>query len=252
MTILRNAISDSPRLKRYRKHFEHSYSEGVFTTLNLLKRCPEHVLRIVISSKGVGNCGVAKIQDQCVRNRIPVETSDKTIERISTKGSHLAIGVFRKYASHLAAGRNHVVLVNPRDMGNVGTIIRTMVGFGITDLALIRPAVDIFDPAIIRASMGAVFGLSFEYFNSFEEYGNRFAHNFYPLMTNGRETIGRVRFKEPFALIFGNEGAGLPEEYSDTGTTVSIPHNDKIDSLNLSVAAAIAIYESAKPDGPME
>jgi TrmH family RNA methyltransferase len=134
-------------------------------------------------------------------------------------------------------------------MGNVGAIARTMVGLGIANLALIKPAIDIFDPKTVRASMGAVFRLSFEYFDSFGDYRDNFGHNLYPLMTNGRESIDRVRFKPPFALIFGSESHGLSDEYLDAGTSVAIPHSSRIDSFNLSIAAAIAIYESTKPYG---
>ena len=115
------------RLKRYQKRFEYSYANGVFATLELLDARPEHVLRVVLSSKSERNVGVAKLKDLCARNCVPIETNDKTIERLSPKGSHLAIGVFRKYRSRLDPNRNHVVLVNPGDMGNVGTIARTMV-----------------------------------------------------------------------------------------------------------------------------
>jgi TrmH family RNA methyltransferase len=234
------------RLKRYRKSFEYSYANGVFATLELLDAQPEHVLRVVLSSKSERNVGIAKLKDLCARNRVPVETNDKTIERLSPKGSHLAIGVFRKYRSRLDPTRNHVVLVHPGDMGNVGTIARTMVGFRITDLALIRPAVDIFDPRTVRASMGAVFRLSLEYFDHFEDYSHSFAHNLYPLMTNGRVAIACVRFKPPFALVFGNESSGLTDEFLTVGTSVAIPHDERIDSLNLSAAVAIALYESTK------
>jgi len=94
--------------------------------------------------------------------------------------------------------------------------------------------------------MGAVFRLSLEYFARFEDYSNSFAHNLYPLMTNGRVTIACARFKPPFALVFGNESGGLPDEFLNAGTSVAIPHDERIDSLNLSAAVAIALYESTK------
>ena len=53
---------------------------------------------------------------------------------------------------------------------------------------------------------------------------------------------GAVQKKEPFALIMGNEGSGLPPEFARIGQPVRIPHSDAIDSLNLSVAAAIGMY----------
>ena len=237
------------RLKRYQKDFEHSYTFGVFATLELLDTRPEHLLKVVLASKGERNAGVTRLTDACARRHIPVEVGDAAIERLSPKESHLAVGVFRKYTAHLEPQRNHLVLVSPADMGNLGTIARTMLGFGITDLALIRPAVDIFDPKAIRASMGAVFCLSFEYFDHFDVYQAAFAHNLYPLMTNGRESIDGVAFKAPFALVFGNESSGLPDEFRDRGLSVSIPHSPQIDSLNLSVAVGIALYQCTRNIG---
>ncbi len=230
------------RLKRYQKDFEHSYVFGVFATLELLDTRPEHLLKVVVASKAARNAGVARLTDACARYHIPVEVSDAAIERLSPKESHLAVGVFRKYTAHLDPQRNHLVLVNPADMGNLGTIVRTMLGFDITDLALVRPAVDAFDPKTIRASMGAIFRLSFEYFDHFDAYQAVFSHNLYPLMTNGRQPIDQVAFDQPFALVFGNESSGLPDDFLDRGQSVAIPHSTHIDSLNLSIAVGIALY----------
>ena len=49
-----------------------------------------------------------------------------------------------------------------------------------------------------------------------------------------------------YSLVFGNEATGLPEEFANTGTPVVIPHLKGIDSLNLPVAAGIAMYEATK------
>ena len=71
------------------------------------------------------------------------------------------MGVFKKHESVLAMDRPHVVLVNPSDMGNLGTIIRTAVGFGLPDLAIIRPGAAICHPKTVRASMASLFRLNF-------------------------------------------------------------------------------------------
>src|SRR5437868_11868331 len=175
------------QLKPYKKESDHSYSFGVFPTLELLEHRTKHVRGVVVSSKGSKNRGAVKIIELCERARIPVETNDRLVERLSPKENAYAIGVFEKYSERLKKGRNHVALVNPADMGNLGTIIRTMLGFGVLDLALVRPAVDIFDPRAIRASMGAIFRISFEYVDSFSDYHETFSPNVYPFMTNGKE-----------------------------------------------------------------
>ncbi|MCX6095031.1 MAG: TrmH family RNA methyltransferase, partial [Candidatus Bipolaricaulota bacterium] len=198
---------------RYRKESDLSYAEGVFATLELLAARPGHVERVLLASRSEPNEGVAKIRALCSDHGIPVETDDRTIERLAPRASHLALGVFRKYETTLDPAADHVVLVAPADMGNLGTIARTMVGFGFADLALVRPAVDAFDPKTVRASMGALFRLSFEYVDSFEAYAKRFPRPVYPFMTDGSVPIDRARFESPCSLVFGNESSGLPKTF---------------------------------------
>ena len=135
---------------------------------------------------------------------------------------------------------------NPGDMGNLGTIMRTMLGFGLADLALVSPAADVFDPRAVRSSMGALFALRCEYFGSFEEYTARYSRNLYPFITDAEAKLGDIAFQEPFSLVFGNESSGLPSEFRRIGTGVSIANTRHIDSLNLPVAVAIGLYEATR------
>ncbi len=233
-------------LKKYQRDFPHSYTFGVFPTLEMLHHQPSHVQRVIVSAQGERNQGVARLRELCAEKRVPVEVNDKQIERLSPKENTYAVGVFEKYQPNLDANTNHLVLINPSDMGNLGTIIRTMVGFGVTDLALVKPAVDIFDPRVIRASMGAVFRLNFAYFDLFDTYHSTFSHHLYPFMTDGATPLHEAAFDSPFALIFGSESAGLPDAFRTLGTSITIPHSDAIDSLNLSVAVGIALYAATK------
>jgi len=238
---------DAPiELKRSKKEYAHSYAFGVFPTVELLKYRPESVVRVLLHSKGERNDGVAKIRQLCKEAYIDMEVNDKLIDRLAPSENSYAVGIFRKYDSVLDTSTDHVVLVNPSDMGNIGTIMRTMLGFGIRNLAIVRPAVDIFDPRVIRASMGAIFQLSFRYFETFEEYRADFRRDYYPFMTDGAVSLQDARFNSPFSLVFGNEGAGLPGSFREAGTSVTIQHGDLIDSLNLPVAVSIALYEATK------
>ena len=56
------------------------------------------------------------------------------------------------------------------DAGNAGTALRSLIGFGIHDVALVRPCVDVFDPHVLRASMGAFFKMRVRTFDTFEDY----------------------------------------------------------------------------------
>ena len=191
-----------------------------------------------------------KLQSICQKQGIPCEQNDKVIQRIRDKENCLVIGVFRKHERVLSVDHSHIVLVNPSDMGNLGTIIRTAVGFGLPNLAIIRPGAAICHPKTVRASMGSLFRLNFQYFDSFDEYRDTYGQgrNMYPFMLKGSVGLDQLyREKgELYSLIFGNEATGLPDEFLQEGQSVRIRHTDNIDSLNLSLAAGIAIYEFTK------
>jgi TrmH family RNA methyltransferase len=234
------------RLKRYQKEFPFSYAEGVYICIELLDAHPGQVARVLLSSSGEKNSGVTRIIKICSEHNIPFEINDRLIERICRNGKHLAVGVFNKYLSAIEPDKNHLVLVNPSDMGNMGTIARTMVGFGMVNMALIRPALDYFDPKVIRASMGSIFRMNIAYFDTLHDYLKSFKNNLYLFRTGEKSSIRETTFISPYSLVFGNESSGLPDDIDVKGTNISIPQDNRIDSLNLSVAAGIALYESCR------
>lgn len=238
------------RLKKYERDAAHSYSFGVFPTLELLRHQPAAVREVLLSSAGDRNSGAAHLRELCRAARIPVRVDDKLIARIAPKENTYAVGVFAKYSSALHPQANHVVLVSPTDMGNLGTILRAMLGFGFADLALIRPAADIFDPRVARASMGALFQIRFAYFDTFAAYRAAHGQRLYPFMTDGHVPLHEARFAPPFALVFGSESSGLPDSFHSAGVSVRIPHAAAIDSLNLAVALGIALYHAARQQQP--
>lgn len=232
------------KLKRYQKDFEFSYCLGVYPTLELINTRPESIQAVLLHSKGSFNKGIEKIRLLAANLRIEIIENDRLVEKLSVRGNTYAIGVFKKFHSDLDPNQNHLVLVNPSSMGNLGTIMRSMLGFGITDLALIEPTSDPFDPKVIRASMGALFHLRFQRFRSFTNYwGIHTKHTIFPFMTDGKIALPEISFDEPVGLVFGGEAPGLGEEYHQFGTSVRIPQADAVDSLNLAQSVGIALYQ---------
>ena len=235
--------------KRYNDKAEYSYCFGPFPTFELIENRPKEAIEVLYHSQ-TSEAIREKLQRICQDQGIPCEQNDKVIQRIRDKENCLVIGVFKKHESVLSMDRPHVVLVNPSDMGNLGTIIRTAVGFGIPDLAIIRPGAAICHPKTVRASMGSLFRLNFQYFDSFAEYKRAYGEDrkMYPFMLKGSVGLDQLQRDEGelYSLIFGNEATGLPDEFLGEGQSVRIRHTDNIDSLNLSLAAGIAIYEFTK------
>jgi len=236
-----------PKLKRYQKKYSHSYSFGIYPTLDLLRYRTDKVLKVLLKEEDYESEGIEEIVSICKENNIPVNINERGIEKIAFKENTYVVGVFEKYDLDLEKGKNHMVLVEPRNMGNVGTIIRTMLGFEFKDLAIIGPSVDIFDPKVVRSTMGAMFRVNFKYFDNVSEYLDKYGdRNIYPFMLEGAKSINDVEFKQPMSLIHGNESRGLPEEFKDIGQSVYIPHSKDIDSLNLSIAASLSMWESTR------
>ncbi|NCB91757.1 MAG: TrmH family RNA methyltransferase [Clostridia bacterium] len=236
-------------LKKYAKKMEYSYTMGAFPTIELLKNQPQHVLKVLLHPDMNSQTQLDIISGLCKENNIPLERAGKSVEKLRDKENIFAIGVFEKYENTIEPGKNHVVLVNPSDMGNMGTIIRTSIGFGIDNLAIIEPGVDVFNPKVVRASMGSLFQLNFCYFESFEAYAAKAGERkMYPFMLKGAVPLQELRRDkdETFSLIFGNEATGLADSFAEIGQSVVIRHTDHIDSLNLALATGIGIYEFTK------
>lgn len=230
-------------LEAYDSGIDYSYAPGIFPTMECLLKRPEKVRRVLIHSKAREAQGVSQIREICAQKNVRVEEADKALSRISGKDNCFAAAVFEKYLSELEKEEPHMVLHHPGDQGNVGTILRTCLGLGLKNIAVIRPAADVFDPKVIRSSMGAMFALNLKLYDDFDAYRAEFAaHYLYPFMLDGAVNLNDVRIEKPYALIFGNEGKGLPAEFAEMGQAVRIPHSKDIDSLNLSVAAAIGAY----------
>lgn len=233
--------------KRYRKDSPVSYALGITLTFELLKFKREAVNRVYVHSAMKEGDTLQRLEQLCRVAGIEIVRADKIFHVLSQKENCYVIGEFQKFRGQLESDRSHIVLVNPSNAGNLGTIMRSALGFGMNQMAIIRPAVDAFEPKTVRASMGAVFSTEFMYFDSFTDYLAQYGEReLYPFMLQAKKSLHEVRPEGVFSLIFGNEATGLPEEFLHVGTTVVIPHSGRIDSLNLPIAASIAMYEATK------
>ena len=235
-----------PALTAYQSDLDYSYAPGEFPAMECLLHRPESVRRLLLHSKAEGRPGAEKLRALADSLGIRTEIADKALSRISGKENCFAAAVFSKFSDPADAHKPHVVLHHPSDAGNVGTILRTALGFGVEDVILIRPCADPFDPKTVRASMGSLFSLRVSLYESFDAYRQAYPeHACYPFMLDGSLSLPDLLHQgipSCWTLIFGNEGSGLPPEFASIGQPVRIPSNDRVDSLNLSIAAAIGIY----------
>lgn len=233
------------RVASYRKDSDQTYGLGATVVMEYLLHAKEQVSAVILHPQFRSDDTISRIKELC-GNVIPVSVEEKPFNILSKKENCFVICVIEKKEEHIKNG-NHMVLVNPSNAGNMGTIMRSCLGFGVRDLAIIPPAVDHFDPKVIRASMGAAASVRAEVFPSFEEYAAKFPGNkLYPFMLDGSTKLHETSIEKPFSLIMGNEATGLPAEFSKIGRPIRIDHSNSIDSLNITIAASIGLYEATK------
>jgi RNA methyltransferase, TrmH family len=152
-----------------------------------------------------------------------------------------------------AAGAVFVALHQAGNPGNLGTIIRTASAAGAHAVILIGPSADPYDPAAVKASMGALFTVPVAVAATAQEFLAWAAgRDIRVIAASGRAEAGYwdADLGPPCALLLGSEGSGLPAGLIEAaGLRVSIPMTGTAESLNLAVAAGILLYEVRRRTG---
>lgn len=143
-----------------------------------------------------------------------------------------------------------LLLEDVRDPGNLGTILRTAEGAGVTGIIMNRSCVDLYNPKVIRSTMGSIFRVPFYQAEDFHavllKLKNLNIHIFAAHLS-GKAYDSEGGFQRRCAILIGNEANGLSEEVSKMADTlIKIPMAGKVESLNVAVAAAILMYEVAR------
>lgn len=139
-----------------------------------------------------------------------------------------------------------IALDSVRAPGNLGTIIRTADAVGAAGVILIGPAIDPYDPATVRATMGALFAqkLVRASWDGFMAWRRRHRCLLVGTSPHARLDYRAVAYRAPTVLFMGGERQGLPAHYQEKcDLTVHIPMVGESDSLNLAVATSILLYE---------
>ncbi|HIT90880.1 MAG TPA: RNA methyltransferase [Candidatus Merdenecus merdavium] len=143
-----------------------------------------------------------------------------------------------------------MVLENLQDPGNLGTILRTGEGAGVDGMILSRHTVDIFNPKVIRSTMGSIYRMPFIYADIIEtvlpvlkEKGIKT----YAAHLKGKAFYDEYSYIEGTAFFIGNEGNGLSDEVARCADTyIKIPMHGQVESLNAAVASSIFMYEACR------
>ncbi len=142
-----------------------------------------------------------------------------------------------------------MALENLQDPGNLGTILRTAEGAGVTGIVMSRDTVDVYNPKVVRATMGSIFRIPFCYVENLTEFIrklNRTGYCTYSAHLQGKRFYD-FNYQNPTVFCIGNEGNGLSDELSDaTKQKIKIPMMGKVESLNAATASTVLMYEAMR------
>lgn len=143
-----------------------------------------------------------------------------------------------------------VILESIQDPGNLGTIVRTAEGAGVSGIIMNKETVDIYNSKVIRSTMGSVYRVPFIVTeNLIETIETLKKHNVtvFAAHLKGDEYYAKDLYKKNVAFLIGNEGNGLSDDIANMADKyVKIPMEGMVESLNASVAAAIFMYEAKR------
>lgn len=151
--------------------------------------------------------------------------------------------------THKTAAPFVVVLAALQDPGNVGTIIRSAEAFGADGVLCLPGTVSAWNPKAVRASAGSVFRVPVLAASETEAIERLHGAGLKIITTaaHGAQAADLVDLTEPFALLIGNEGNGVPEELASRADgTIAIPCPGPVESLNAAVATSVLLYEASR------
>ena len=144
----------------------------------------------------------------------------------------------------------YVILDRIMDPGNMGTIIRTSDAGGASGIFLSKGCVDLYNPKVIRSTMGSIFHLPIYVNVDIQELLNECYKNSIVTIAShlgGDKMPYEIDMKKPCAILIGNEANGLSDEVSGRADElVKIPMPGKAESMNAAIAGSILIYEAVR------
>lgn len=174
--------------------------------------------------------------------------SPEIISKLSqTKTPQQIIGVCNFFPEYPITGSRFLLLDDIQDPGNLGTLVRSALGFGIDRVILSPNSVDLYNDKFIRSTQGAIFKvkiIKMDILKAIYQLQNRL-----PIIgtsLNGR-FLSDISPLSSYALVLGNEGQGInPQILNETDFNVSIEMSPQLESLNVAIAGSIIMYQLSK------
>ena len=244
-------------LKKKRKERDR---ENVFLVegIRMFREVPADKLKEVYVSESFYKKERGLVDEIASKSRVRVEIlSDNVFSHVSdtmTPQGVLCVVEQMNYSLESVLSNGVVphlmVLDNLQDPGNLGTIVRTAEGAGVTGIVMSKETVDIYNPKVIRSTMGSIYRMPFYYAEELLEAISEMKKrniSTYAAHLDGKNSYDEEDYKKPCAFFIGNEGNGLRDEIADAADIyIRIPMYGQVESLNAAIAACVLMFEAAR------
>ncbi|MEG1416231.1 MAG: RNA methyltransferase [Clostridium sp.] len=234
--------------KKYRESENLFIAEGIrFVECAIENNSLEYIL---YSSKLYSTSGYERVLDSGLDT---YEIEESVLESIcDTVNPQGVIGVCRKslYEVEDALGNLVAIIDGVQDPGNMGTIIRTCDAAGVSGIVILKGTVDIYNPKVLRSTMGSIFHMPIVHIDSLLSIKSRLDEKNYNILATSLEAKSSLYdydFSNNTAFILGNEANGVSSESFSLATDlIIIPMEGSAESLNVGVANGVIVYEALR------
>ena len=247
----------SLEMRKARKESGLFVAEGVSILMTAAENGIHPETLVVRAGSAASGAARDLVQAALRRGAEVLEVSAAVLEKLAAKDNpQTMLGVFRQVwadapqPESVAADATWLALEEIRDPGNLGTIVRTADAVGAAGIVLVGTCCDAWSRECVRATMGSIFAVPLVRMShdAFATLLAEWAGDSVGTHLAGRDDFRKVAFRPPTLLVMGGEGPGLSEAVAKAcSRLVKIPMAGKLDSLNLAVATALALYQIRGP-----
>ena len=202
------------------------------------------VQKAYLSESYASECGSVTCEHEIVSD----DVFNRIAETVTPQGVIALVKMPKRDVKDITENAQSLLLLEDlQDPGNLGTMIRTAEAAGMDGVILSKTSVDIYNPKVVRSTMGAVFRMPVFYVEDLTGLVrdiNLKGFNTFATHLSARKNYFEADYSGKTAILIGNEGNGLSDEVTALAKEkVIIPMSGKVESLNASVAAALMMYE---------
>lgn len=218
---------------------------------------PERIRTLYISDSFRGNPHYAELTEKVRQVEVLTDTVFAALSDTRTPQGVMAVVEQREYrleemAAAGSTGRPPLLMVleQLQDPGNLGTILRAGEGAGATGILMDSGTADIYNPKVVRSTMGSLLRVPFVYVEDLDEalvFLKKAGIRLCATYLRGSRDYDKEDYRKATAFLIGNEGSGLSQEtVARADVRIRIPMLGKVESLNAAVAASVVMYEAAR------